>query len=1018
MKSATIGLSIVLALWAVLAIGGTATAGTVGKVTGKVVDAKGEPLPGANVVLEGTRRGATTDKSGTYVILSVDPGVYSMMASLIGFHSITKKEVLVRVDFTVTVDFRLQEKAVEMSEVVVVAERPPVEPDKTESRYVVTAKDIEQTPILRNVTQFVALEPGMAKDGSSVIRSGNVSDNAVYVDGIRLQNQDGRTLTGGTTGNQWWGVNAKAVQEISVITGGMNAEYGNAQAGVVNLVTRDGSEKYHGEFEYRLTPAGQKHWGANVYDAPQLQGNAHWNDPAWVSEVDPVTGHLAHQRVNYTDWRGHLFDGYLNGPLLKSVYFFVSGKYDRQAAVFPGPSNTIPPDLQTTAKLTMAVGSNVKLRFGWVRDYWEGFNDGGIGFSTPNVANTLRAPGRDIFLPAGSPAGKNTHTENAFYAVITHTLSPRTFYELRVSRYQSKEDTSGVPNTTSSVRTDKGGYFYLGRDQVHAFEFGEQKRTGLKFDLSSQVTRGHFVKTGFDFTAYNNYYKKEGYTPGNARKQIAYIGNPATSKPIKPFQFAFYVQDKMEFEGFIVNAGLRYDRFWGVDVPLIGAYRAFQYNTLSRFLRAPRYPMKPIVNWSPRLGISHPITAKSSLHFSYGIFYQVPSFNYMFHDEWYATGTGIPGVPYSEYANNDRPSTASVLRPIWDNTQRTISFELGADWNFVSDFTVALATFYKSASFGETGGNDVFRRPDNSALALTSSYSNINIEDIRGFEFSLRKALNHNLSFRAAFNLGWGANTLGGGGDVANVGTILPDSIYIASGKYFTQWQVNGGVEQPVLLTVDQIKDIGHKANEALRAAQASPAVASSYVYGWPYNPPVKAWEQPWLSSEERAAAEGLWIMFGHNPNAGGQLGRRSQGSLQVLFSSPPDFGRGRKVAGSTFLGSINANLIYRIYSGSPFSYLTVGGTSADARGPLHTAVDLNVQKGFRFGGLNAELFVEVFNLFNQKDPLASGSDYMWWGLQAPRPDDANYLQYGDSQDRTRYIDNPRISHVGVRFHF
>jgi hypothetical protein len=1018
MKMATIGLSFVLALWAILAVGSPACAGTVGKVNGKVVDARGEPLPGASVVLEGTRKGAVTDKDGTYLILLVDPGVYSATASLIGFHSITKREVLVRQDFTTTVNFQLQEKAVELKEVVVQAERPPVEPDKTESRYVVTAKDIAQTPILRNVTEFVALEPGMSKDGTMVIRSGQVQDNAVFVDGVRLQNQDGRVL--GSTGNQWWGVNVNAVQEIAVITGGMNAEYGNAQAGVVNMITRDGSEKYHGELEYRLTPASQKHWGANVYDAPEHRGHAQWNNPTWVAEVDPVTGRLAHQRVNYTDWRGHLFNGYLSGPLTKSAFFFGSVRYDRQAAVLPGAWSTIPPNLRTTAKLTIPVGPNVKLRFGWVRDRIEGFNDGSIGFSTPNVANTLRAPGRDIFLPGGSPAGKNLRTENAFYAVMTHTLSPRTFYELRVSRYQSREDTSGVPNGTSDVRTDKEGWFYLGRNQVRAYEVGAQKRTGLKFDLSSQVTKGHFLKSGFDFTAYSNHYKKEGYTPGNARKQIAYIGNPEPGNPIKPVQFAFYVQDKMEFEGFIVNAGLRYDRFWGVKVPLVGAYRALQYNTMARFLKAPRYPMKPIVNWSPRVGISHPITSKSSLHFFYGHFYQIPSFNYMFHDQWFATTSGTPGVPFSEYASYDRPAAASIIRPVWDNTQRTINFELGADWNLVSDYTIALATFYKSASFQESGGWDVFRNPANGGMAITSSYSNIGVEDTRGFEFSLRKAFSHYTAFRAAFNLGWGDNSFGGGGDVSNGATVLPDSTYIASGRYFTQWTVQNGVEQPVPLTVDQIKDLGHKANNALRAAQMDAAVAASYVYGFfvNKNPVVKAWEQSGLSSEERAAAEGLWIIHGHNPNAGGQLGRRSQGSLQVFFSSPSDFGPGPKVAGGTPLGGINANLIYRIYSGSPFTYLTIAGKSEQARGPLHTMADLHVQKSFRFGGLNADLFLEIFNLFNQKDPVSSAPEYMWWGLLKPPPDDANYQLYGDFQDRTRYLDSPRVSHVGIRFRF
>ena len=241
-KTLTVFMVLVVALWAVCALSGDAVAGTVGKVTGKVTDEKGDPLPGANVVLEGTRRGATTDLEGSYVILSVEPGSYRATASMVGYHSMTKERVAARADFTTTVSFKLREEALELEEMVVVAERPPVEPDKTESRYVVSAEDIENVPILRNVTDFIALEAGMAVDGSGVIRSGEVSDNAVYVDGVRLQNNDSRG--GLNTASQWWGVNVKAVQEISVITGGMNAEYGNAQAGVIHMVTRDGGDDW------------------------------------------------------------------------------------------------------------------------------------------------------------------------------------------------------------------------------------------------------------------------------------------------------------------------------------------------------------------------------------------------------------------------------------------------------------------------------------------------------------------------------------------------------------------------------------------------------------------------------------------------------------------------------------------------------------------------------------------------------------------------------------------------------
>jgi hypothetical protein len=1013
MRYRTLWVGIVLALCATLSVGGVATAGTVGKVTGRVIDAKGDPLPGASVVLVGARKGAVTDKDGVYVILTVDPGAYTATASLIGFHSVTKSDVRVQVDLTTTVDFRLQEQAVEMAEMVVQAERPPVEPDKTESRYVVTIEDIQRTPILREGKEFLELEAGMAKDGSGEIRSGLPEHNVVFVDGIRLQNTDGR---GPTFTSQWWGVNVKAVQEISLITGGMNAEYGNAQAGVVNMVTRDGSQKYHGEFEYRFTPAGKKHWGANVYDAPEHQGRMRWDDPAWVSEVDPVTGRLAHQRLNYTDWRGHYFDGSLSGPLTKSAYFFVSAVHRKDAAVIPGAWSTRPFNIRTTAKLTVPVGQNVKLRVGWIYERWKDFQSGQL-FST-NVPNVLRGPGRDIFLPEGSPAATNTYTEKAYYAVMTHTISPKTFYELRVSRYGSRQDTSDTRGlTTADVRTDKAGWFYLGRNQVWNYVIGEQNRTGVKFDLSSQVTKGHFFKTGFDFTAYSNWTTWEGGNPGNRRKDIEFIGDRATpGKPVRPKQLALYIQDKMEFQGLIVNAGLRYDRFWGIDMPLFGALRAYLYDSLSRFKdHAPFFPIKPIVNWSPRLGISHPITSRSALHFFYGHFYQIPSFRRLYKEQWFATAAGIPGVPYSEYRAAGRPTGAAAVWPIYDDAQRTISFELGLDWNFVHNYTAALNAFFKSGSFGEWGGWNMAYNPVNSARAYVDGEANVRWEDDRGFEFSLRKDFSHYFTFRAAFNVEWQKQGTGGGGDLAGAIAIVPDSNWIVSSPYLVKWQESNGVQQAIPLTEAERKTLGQRANALMQTFRTDP---KSFVF-CEVTEVKPVWERPGLTSEAREAARGLWYVMDDCPNTFRPRGRSSQGSLQTYFALPQDFGGGPKFAGGTFLGNLSGNLIYRLYTGLNFTYLSLDGSSqARGRRPLHTSVDLNVQKRFTLGGMNADLFIEVFNLFNQKDTNATGTDYMWWGLQTPRPDDANYLRYGDFQDRTRYLGSPRQWHTGIRMSF
>ena len=123
-----------------------AEAATTGKITGRIVDKAGEALPGANVLVEGTTRGATTDTEGYYFILSVDPGSYTVKASMVGYTGETKSDVRVASDLTTTVDFSLNEAALELGELTVIAERPPVEADVTESRYVVTAEDIAVLP--------------------------------------------------------------------------------------------------------------------------------------------------------------------------------------------------------------------------------------------------------------------------------------------------------------------------------------------------------------------------------------------------------------------------------------------------------------------------------------------------------------------------------------------------------------------------------------------------------------------------------------------------------------------------------------------------------------------------------------------------------------------------------------------------------------------------------------------------------------------------------------------------------
>ena len=563
----TIRLSCLLILLGAICVfhPGDGMAATTGKVTGVVKDAQGEALPGVNVVVKGTRRGAVTDTDGYFLILAVDPGVHEVEASLVGYRTETIQNALVQVELTTTVDIILQEAAVELGELVVIAERPAVEPDKTVSRYIVGVEQVEQVPLARNAAEVIELQPGVSLDGAMRIRASHTASvtngtNEVFVeiDGIRLSNDDG--VAENNTASQVNSLARGALQEVAVVTGGMNAEYGNAQGGVISLVSREAKERYGGLGEYRLTLPGLKHWGANVYNSPLLEGNT----------PDTSNPNIDATPSDYDKALGHFLEGNVSGPINPQLGFFLSTYTDRQASVFPGPSNHAPFNLNTSANATYRPGDKYKIKLGTTWVYKDGFNNGstsvvrGPGGATtgvpPGGVRGISESGRNLYLPAGySSSGKSPRTDQVFYGVLTHTISPKTFYEVRVSFQSTSLDTSGVPSETTDIVRGANGFY--GTRDIHAFSWARRTRILLKGDLSSQVTRGHFVKAGFEIIR-NSIEQQDVIFNTTRERNIRLLGkgDPIVGmEPFNPATYAAYIQDKMEFEGLVVNLGVRYE---------------------------------------------------------------------------------------------------------------------------------------------------------------------------------------------------------------------------------------------------------------------------------------------------------------------------------------------------------------------------------------------------------------------------------------------------------------------------
>ena len=159
---------------------------TTGKISGRVIDAAtGEALPGANVVLEGTTRGATTNVNGEYFIILVTPSRYVVASSMVGYQTVRKTDVIVQLDLTATVDFELAQSAEQLEDLIVTAERPPVQMDSSFAQTTLSADEIKAAPVGSRMRDAFATQVGLDEDSWGLSIRGSSEEEIVYnLDGV------------------------------------------------------------------------------------------------------------------------------------------------------------------------------------------------------------------------------------------------------------------------------------------------------------------------------------------------------------------------------------------------------------------------------------------------------------------------------------------------------------------------------------------------------------------------------------------------------------------------------------------------------------------------------------------------------------------------------------------------------------------------------------------------------------------------------------------------------------------
>lgn len=616
-------------------------AGVTGKLTGKVIDAQtGEPLIGANVLIENTNLGAAAGVDGTYFVLNIPPGTYRVKISYIGYETTTVDEVKIIVDQTTSLPVELRAKSVQVDEIVVTAKTPLIHRDLTSSVSVLTRDEIEALPVA-NFTELLALQAGVIGSGSNLhIRGGRSNEVAYLVDGMYVQDP----LLGGLATQ----INNDAIQEMSLLSGTFNAEYGNALSGVVNIVTRDGGEKLAGKVEVRTSQFGVKRYAD-----------------------------LGELRIN----------GSIGGPIYTDEFkFFISGEHDNRLSYLPFGYDTT----QTFF---------VKLSSTAIESFKISFANRGSRSRTQGYSHTFK------YIPEQYLKRKSDSWQSSLTA--THTVMPNLFYDLRVS-YFNQGYYSGLNKDTSQYLSTSGWEYFS--DIGNGFEFWKKadpvemtdSRTStidFKADAVWQIDNLNEVKFG---GAFKKHWIKlfNVYDP---KRTFPYLNDYSTN----PYEAAVYVQDKIEFAYLVVNIGLRYDYL----------------NANAEFRDTPLNPksiikVKPRSQFSPRIGIAHPISDRTKLHFAYGHFFQNPEFQFLFENKQYDINVR---EPLFGQANLD--------------AQRTIAYEVGLSHQFSDRIAMSLTAYYKDVT-GLIGTRYYFPFVDGRYTGYTL-YVNEDYANMKGFEINI-----------------------------------------------------------------------------------------------------------------------------------------------------------------------------------------------------------------------------------------------------------------------------------------
>ena len=577
---------------------------TTGTLTGKLTDTQGLAVPGATVTVTGPQgaRSFTTDTDGRFNAPFLTPGTYSVRAELTGFKAVDVTGVSVQLGQTT--DLALKMEVGGLTETIsVVSSQVVIDASSTTTGSVLSSELLERVPVGRRFSDALYLAPGVSSSGSAgtanpSISGGSGLDNQYVVDGVNVTNQGYGALGSysiifGSLGNA---TPFDFIKEIQVKTGGYEAEYGQSTGGVVNVITKSGSNNFRGSvFAYSRPGALQ----ADYKEFQSENGTVQFGKNEQSDAGFEINGPIVRNRL--------FFFGAVN-PSWESREFKAPAGFPLESLGFVQRKRS---NLNYSAKATWQIASSHRLDASF-------FGDPSKGDLGPQRISALTAQTTSRYSELSKYGGNN---QTVRYDGV---LSPTFLIEASFANARNQiEEEPAIDEwlvidrrVTPNITTGGIGFFEAGNDS-------RNKQFKVK---GTNILAGHQLSYGFQYdnVFYSQINQRTGptFTTSDGRTtatgaQVDILAdvnfgtiyrvtraNFNSGRETDQKYYNFFVQDSWKVsDRLTINPGLRYEQ-----------------QSLSGTL-VQDFELKN--NWAPRVGVIYDVlgNGRSKLYGNFGIFY-------------------------------------------------------------------------------------------------------------------------------------------------------------------------------------------------------------------------------------------------------------------------------------------------------------------------------------------------------------------------------------------------------------